>query len=191
MLIHIVFPAGLIAWAGGSLTDTFDAGLRRRGVVAALVVLSALMFGLVALLSPALRELAKLGITGGAVVPWVLASWAWMSVEAGLCEEYLFRAGLQSRLTTWLQSPIAAILIASVIFSLMHWPGLYLRGGPGTDGWSTDPIEVAAFCIASLSPIAILFGVLWARTRSLVLVVLVHGAVDALSNAADLVSAFR
>lgn len=190
LLIHVALPAALIAWAGGALADTFDPGLRRKGVVPALLILSGLMFGLLAVVSPSLAELAELGVTGGAILPWVLASWLWMAIEAGLCEEYLFRAGLQSSLAAWLRSPLAAILIASVIFALMHWPGLYLRGGPGTDGWSTDPLEVAAFCIASLSPIAVLFGVLWARTRSLLLLIVVHGAVDALPNAAEMFRAF-
>ncbi|HEV7233006.1 MAG TPA: hypothetical protein VGN36_02090, partial [Sphingorhabdus sp.] len=66
-------------------------------------------------------------------------------------------------------------------------PGLYLRGGPGVDGWSTDPIQVAAFTIATLSPLSVMLGVLWQRTRSLLLVVLIHGAIDALPNTAELV----
>jgi membrane protease YdiL (CAAX protease family) len=120
-------------------------------------------------------------------VAWVLGSWAWLSVEAGLCEEFLFRACLQSRLTAWLQSPAAAIAVTSILFGLSHWPGLYLRGGPGVDGWSTDPLQVAAYTIATLSPLSVSLGLLWARSRSLLLVVLVHGAIDALPNAAEFV----
>jgi membrane protease YdiL (CAAX protease family) len=104
-----------------------------------------------------------------------------------LCEEFLFRALLQSRLSAWLRSPVAAIAIAALLFALAHWPGLYLRGGPDVDGWSTDPLQVAAFTIATLSPIAVMMGVLWERTRSLLLVALVHGAIDALPNVADMI----
>ena len=103
-----------------------------------------------------------------------------MSLEAGLAEEFLFRAALQSRIAAWLKSPVVAILLVSIIFALAHWPGLYFRGTPETDGYSTDPIQVAAFTIATLSPLSILFGVIWQRTRSLLLVVLLHGAVNAL-----------
>ena len=110
-----------------------------------------------------------------------------MSVEAGLCEEFLFRACLQSRLTAWLRSPATAIVVTSILFGLAHWPGLYLRGGPGVDGWSTDRVQVAAFTIATLSPLSVSLGLLWARSRSLLLVVLVHGAIDALPNTAELV----
>ena len=63
----------------------------------------------------------------------------------------------------------------------------FLRGSPEVDGYSTDLLQVVAFTIASLSPIALLFGTLWARTRSLLLIVLLHAAVDVLPNLADFV----
>jgi len=146
---------------------------------------------LLAVVSPSLQQIADMGVSGLALWGWVAASWLWVSLEAGLCEEYLFRAGLQSRLTAWLQSPLAAILLSCVQFALIHWPGLYLRGGPGVDGWSPDPLQVAAFTIATLSPLAIMVSVLWARTRSLLLVVLVHGAIDALPHTAEMIRIFR
>ena len=190
LVIHVAIPAGLIAWLGGSLAHTFDHGLKRRGVLVALAVFAVLMFALLAVVSPSLKELSDTGTHGFAALGWIAAAWLWVSLEAGLCEEYLFRASLQSRLSAWIGSPLAAILGSSVLFALIHWPGLYLRGGPGVDGWSSDPLQVAAFTIAALSPLSVMIGVLWARTRSLVLVVLVHGAVDALPHAAEMVKAF-
>jgi len=38
-----------------------------------------------------------------------------------------------------------------------------------------------------MSPVALLFGTLWARTRSLALVVLLHACVDVLPNLAAFV----
>src|SRR5262249_38950152 len=111
-------------------------------------------------------------------------SFVWISIEAGLNEEFLFRAVLQTRLSAWLRSPTAAIALMAILFALGHAPGLYLRGGPGADGWSSDPVRVAAYAIATLSPLGVLFGVLYARTKSLLLVVLLHGCVDALPNLA-------
>jgi membrane protease YdiL (CAAX protease family) len=180
LLIHVALPAGLILLVGGSLKGLFDTGTRRRGFWTTLIVLGALMFALLAVVSPSLSQIGALGLAPVAAVAWVLGAWAWMSVEAGLCEEFLFRACLQSRVAAWLRSPAAAIVIASLLFALTHWPGLYLRGGPDVDGWSADPIQVAAFTIATLSPLSVALGVLWARSRSLLLVVLVHGAIDAL-----------
>lgn len=187
LLIHVAVPAAIIVLLGGALRPLFDTGVGRKGFWPALIALSGLMFGLLAVVSPSLRHIEALQLAPAVAVLWVLASWAWMSVEAGLCEEFLFRAGLQSRLTAWLASPATAMVVTSILFSLSHWPGLYLRGGPGVDGWSTDPVQVAAFTIATLSPLSMALGLLWARSRSLLLVVLVHGAIDALPNTAELV----
>jgi membrane protease YdiL (CAAX protease family) len=185
LLVHVATPAVIVVLLGGALRPMFDTGVGRRGFLAALAVLSGLMFALLAVVSPSLNQIGALNISPPAALLWVLGSWTWMSIEAGLCEEFLFRAGLQSRLTAWLSAPATAIFVTSVLFGLAHWPGLYLRGGPGVDGWSADPIQVAAFTVATLSPLSVSLGWLWARSRSLLLVVLVHGAIDALPNTAE------
>ena len=187
LLIHVGIPAAIILALGGAIRPLFDSGRKRPGFWPALIVLSGLMFGLLAVVSPSLKEIGALNLGLGAAAAWVLGSWAWMSLEAGLCEEFFFRACLQSRLAAWLRSPTVAIVATSLLFALSHWPGLYLRGGPGVDGWSTDPLQVAAFTIGTLSPVAVSMGLLWARSRSLLLIVLVHGAIDALPNTADFV----
>jgi len=99
----------------------------------------------------------------------------------------LFRAVLQTRLAAWFNSMWAGVLVSSVIFGLAHAPGLFMRGGPGVDGWSTDPWQVIAHTIAVLTPISLLFGLIYARTKSLLLVVLLHGLVDVLPNMADFI----
>jgi membrane protease YdiL (CAAX protease family) len=112
-------------------------------------------------------------------------SFIWIALEAGLAEEFLFRAVLQTRLAAVLRSEVGAVALGALIFALAHVPGLYLRGAPGVDGYSTDLLQVVAFTIATLSPIAVLFGVLWTRTRSLLLVLLLHAVVDFLPNLAE------
>lgn len=187
LAIHVALPVAIILALGGTVRALFDTGLRRRGFWLALIVLSAAMFALLALVSPSLKQIAELNLSPAAAASWVFASWLWISVEAGICEEFFFRACLQSRLTAWLNSPVAAIFATSILFGLSHWPGLYFRGGPDVDGWSTDPIQVAAFTIATLSPLSVAMGVLWSRSRSLLLVALVHGAIDALPATAEFV----
>ena len=187
LVIHVGLPAGLLLLLGSRLGGMFDLGMTRRGFWPAVIVLCALMFALLALVSPALKQLGVLHLGLAMTGVWVLGSWAWISLEAGFCEEFLFRACLQSRLTAWLRSPTSAIVATSLLFGLGHWPGLYLRGGPGVDGWSTDPIRVAAYTVATLSPLSLSLGLLWARSRSLLLIVLVHGAIDALPNAAEFI----
>jgi uncharacterized protein len=186
LLIHVAAPAAIILALGGTLRPLFVSGIRRPGFWPTLIVLSVSMFALLALVSPSLSQISALHVGIVGAIALVFASWAWHSLEAGLCEEFLFRACLQSRLTAWMRSPASAIVATSLLFALAHWPGLYLRGGPNVDGWSTDPIQVAAFTIATLSPISLSLGLLWTRSRSLLLIVLVHGAIDALPNAAEL-----
>ena len=186
LLIHVGVPVALILMLGGAVRPLFDPGTSRRGFWTTLIVLSALMFALLAVVSPSLKQIGELKLDPATTLVWVLLSWLWLSVEAGLCEEFLFRACIQSRLAAWMKSPVAGILLTSVLFGLAHWPGLFLRGGPDVDGWSTDPIQVAAFTIATLSPLSVSLGLLWARSRSLLLIVLVHGAIDALPHTAEM-----
>jgi uncharacterized protein len=187
LAIHVGLPVAIILALGGTVRALFDTGLRRRGFWLTLIVLSSAMFALLALVSPSLNQIAELDLSPPTVLWWVLGSWLWLSIEAGLCEEFLFRACLQSRLAAWLQSTAGAIFLTSIVFGLAHFPGLYFRGEPGVDGWSTDPIQVAAFTIATLSPLSVSLGLLWARSRSLLLVALVHGAIDALPGTAEFV----
>jgi membrane protease YdiL (CAAX protease family) len=191
LLVHVAIPAAILIALKAPLKPLFDTGLGRRGFWPTLLVMGAVLIGLLAVVSPSLANIAKLDPTVAVLVWGVTGAFVWNALEAGLCEEFLFRAVLQSRFAAWFKSNAAAIVATSLIFGLAHAPGLYLRGGPGVDGWSTDPIQVVAFTIATLSPISILFGVLWARTRSLVLVVLLHASVDVLPFSSEFISIWR
>ncbi len=187
LLAHVALPALLIAFVGGRVAPMLANRIPAVVFWRTLLVLAAILLGLLAVVTPSLRQLGDLH---PAVVTLVWAaplSFVWISLEAGLCEEFLFRACLQTRLETVTRLPVAAILVTSTIFALAHAPGLFLRGGPGVDGWSTDPWQVAAFTIATLSPVSILFGVLWTRTRSLLLCVLLHGTIDFLPHLPEFV----
>lgn len=122
------------------------------------------------------------------VLAWPLVL-AWMALEAGLTEEYLFRVLLQSRLAAVLRSEIAAVLAMSVVFGLAHAPGYVLRGAHLVEGMQSapGPLMAAAYAIAVVSPLGILFGVLWSRTRSLGFLLLLHGFADSIPNLAPFV----
>lgn len=184
LVVHVGLPALLLAALGARLSPLFATQVRRPGFWPPLLVLGAVLLGLLAVVSPSLKQIADLHAPA-ATLAWVVpASFVWIAIEAGLCEEFLFRAVLQTRLAAVLRSEVGAIVIGALIFALAHAPGLYLRGNADVDGWSTDLLQVCAFTIATLSPLALLFGTLWTRTRSLLLIVLLHGAVDALPHVA-------
>jgi uncharacterized protein len=121
-----------------------------------------------------------------------LPAWLWLSVEAGITEEFLFRVLVQSRLAVWLRSSIVGVIGMAVLFGLAHAPGYVLRGAHAMEGMtrSPDALSAAAYALVVVSPLGLAFGVLWARTRSLTLVVLLHGWADLIPNLARLVRAF-
>lgn len=158
-----------------------------------LAILCLLMLGLQATVGRGPAEVAALAQEWHApvwkiAVAWPLA-WAWMSLEAGLTEEYLFRVFLQTRLAAWLRSEVAAVLAMSVVFGLAHAPGYVLRGAHLVEGMQSapGPLMAAAYAIAVVSPVGILFGVLWSRTRSLGFLLLLHGFADSIPNLAPFV----
>lgn len=159
-----------------------------RRLAAATAVLSALGVAVTALVLPTLQQLAALHaspLTFAWATPACLLA---LALSAGLPEEVLFRVVVQTQCAAALRSAGGAVAVSALAFALAHVPGLYLRGdaawlgvGHPTLGWAT------AYAIAVLAPPGVLFGVLWARTRSLVLVVTVHAAIDLLPNLADFV----
>jgi uncharacterized protein len=187
LLMHVAAPVLLLVALGAKIAPLFDSGLARPGFWPPLLVLGAIILVLLCFLSPAIGEIEALHASVATLVWAAPACFVWLAIEAGLCEEFLFRAVLQTRLAAALKTEAGAVVGGAVLFSLAHVPGLFLRGHPGVDGYSTDPVQVISFTVAVLSPVAVLFGTLWARTRSLLLIVLLHAAVDVMPNLSDFV----
>ena len=140
------------------------------------------------------RGLATLGQLAPTVatLAWAIpACWLWQTIEAGLCEEFLFRRVLQQKLYEAGGSQVAAIALTSLLFGLAHAPGLYLRGASLLEGVA-DPTPgwAVAYSIVMVAPAGIAFGVIWARTRSLWLLVPLHGTVDLLPQLAPFIRAW-
>ena len=158
------------------------------------------VFAVMAVALLALQALVGRGVQTIAALPepaWVVAAFvpltvALMCLEAGLTEEFLFRVLVQTRFAAWMKSEVAGIVAMAVLFGLAHAPGYVLRGGHLFEGMAGPPsaLTAAAYSIASVSVIGFMFGVLWARTRSLLLVVLLHGLTDTLPNLAPTVRTF-
>lgn len=114
---------------------------------------------------------------------------AWMSVEAGVVEEFFFRWFLQGRLAAWAGSEISGIFLSALLFGFAHAPGILLRGAGTLEGLGDSPgvATTLAYVVVTQGVAGLSFGVLWSRTRSFVLVVALHGLFDALSNAASFI----
>lgn len=139
-----------------------------------------------------LRDLAAahfpplLIVLGGPLV------FAWLALEAGLVEEFFFRALLQTRLAALLRSETAAIVVASLLFGLAHVPGYYFRTSLTLEALGPHPsvLRAIGYGVVVTSVTGLFFGILWARTRNPWLVVIVHAAMDWLPNLKPLLEAW-
>jgi uncharacterized protein len=98
---------------------------------------------------------------------------------AALPEEFLYRGFIQSRLSSGLRSEWAGLLITSIYFGLLH-----TRGNLSW-GYGENLADAFAESIFIQTFMALLFGMLYMRTKSLVPGIILHAASNALNNFAD------
>jgi len=113
----------------------------------------------------------------------------WLLVEAGLIEEFFFRALVQSHLASALKSEVSGVALMSLIFGLAHAPGFIFRHAGEVEGLGSNPsaLDAVAYSIVVLAVSGVTFGVIWARTKNLFAVMLIHAAGDLLPNFASFV----
>jgi len=111
----------------------------------------------------------------------------WLFVEAGLVEEFFFRALVQSQLATAFKSEVGGVVLMSLIFGLAHAPGFIFRHAGDVEGLGPHPdaFDAVAYSIVVLAVSGVTFGVVWARTKNLFALMLIHAAGDLLPNFAS------
>ncbi len=178
LLVLLRKPPGWLA------TGRPSASARRRWF--AFLLVAAAAFAVQALMGSQFHKLLGGDYATRHVMTGFLACLLWMSVEAGVVEEFFFRVYLQSRLTAWTNSTVSGVLLGALVFGLAHAPGMILRGAGIQEGLGASPpvLSTVAYAIAVQGVAGLVFGLLWARTRSFVPLVLLHGFFDALSNTA-------
>ena len=185
LAVHVVIPIIILKLVGARVLPLLAPRFGARGVLPLLIILGAIFSALMLVISPSLKEISAIEATATTFAWAAPAAFAWLAIEAGLCEEFLFRAVLQTRLAAFLKSEAGAIVIGALLFALAHVPGLYLRPDTAGDQIAGGLPGILAYTVGVLSPIALLFGVIWARTRSLGLLVLLHASVDFLPNLSE------
>lgn len=167
------------------------ASLPRRRLWLAFAVMSVAYLLLQAVFGRGLSTLSELS-PAAATLAWAIPlCFLWQTIEAGLAEEVLFRRVLQEQIAIASGSQVAAVAWASLLFGLAHAPGLWLRAGHLMEGvQQASPLWAVAYSIVMIAPAGIAFGVLWVRTRSLWLVVPLHGMVDLLPQLAPFIRAW-
>lgn len=129
---------------------------------------------------------------------WVLAvaaplSFAWLLIEVGVVEEFFFRVLVQERLAALLQSSWGGLVLAALLFGLVHAPGFYLRTAATQESIGPHPslLMAVGYSIVMTSLASLFVGVLWMRTKNFAVVVIVHAAGDFLPNLVPWVKAFH
>jgi len=140
-----------------------------------------------------LREFAHARLPGNTLLFGMPLVFLWLVLEVGVVEEFFFRVLLQSRLSAALRSELGGIVLMSLIFGLVHAPGLYLRTSVTQEGLSSHPslLMAVGYSIVITSVAGFFLGVLWARTRNFLVLILVHAATDLLPNTLPALRAFH
>jgi CAAX protease family protein len=157
------------------------------------VVLSLAVLAVQFLLGSQVKRLFGPETTNRNVWLGLILCFGWMAVEAGVVEEFFFRWLMQSRIAALTGSQITAIFLVALFFGLAHAPGMWLRGAGEVEGLGPSPslLVSVAYSVATQGVAGIMFGVLWARTRSFPLVVFLHAMVDAPANAARFIDIWK
>ncbi len=197
LLVFVLVPYAVLHAAFGRRPRDFGLGapalraLRGRHGVAALVLSLALCaFQLLA--GRGAAPIRDGEIAGATLAAGLALTFAWNLLEAGVVEEFFFRAVLQERLAAALRSDVAAVFVGALLFGLAHAPGYVLRAGGVADALGSHPgaSDAIAYSIAVPAVASFLFAYLWLRTRNLYVGIVVHAAVDTLPNTADFVRAW-
>jgi len=180
----VALPALLLKAFGYELRDLFRLRPLGKAGWRAAIIMTVLLFLLQALLGRGIPNIKALQAPASLILMMAPIALIWFVFEAGLTEEFLFRVLLQTRASAWLRSETAGIVVMATLFGLAHAPGYVLRGQHLMEGMQQAPdiLTAAAYSIAVVSPIGLMFGVLWKRTRNLWLLVFLHGWTDLLPN---------
>lgn len=108
----------------------------------------------------------------------------WLVFEVGLVEEFFFRGLVQSQFAAAFKSEVSGVVLMSLIFGLAHAPGFIFRHAGEVEGLGSNPgaLDAIAYSIVVLAVSGITFGIIWARTKNLFAVILIHALGDLLPN---------
>jgi membrane protease YdiL (CAAX protease family) len=111
-------------------------------------------------------EIATARIPAARLTVALVLGFLWLCLEAGLVEEYFFRRLVQTRLESLARSRAGGIVFASILFGLVHAPGLYLRTSKTGEalGSSPSPLLAVGYAVVAISPTGFFIGTLWSRT---------------------------
>ena len=184
LALFVALPAALLlrGW-GYRVGELASVGMRWQQLKPALWMSLAVLV-MQGVVGRGLRDLGQAQVPGWLAAVAAPLAFSWLLLEVGLVEEFFFRVLLQTRLARLCGSELGGILAASTLFGLLHAPGFYLRTSSTLEALGPSPslATALAYSLVVTSVAGIFLGVLWARTRNLAVVVIVHAAADLIPN---------
>lgn len=189
----VVLPAAIFLALGHySIAELMPISLKWRDLR------PALWMSIAALLMQSVLGRGRHDIREAHVTVWVVAvaaplSFARLIIEVGVVEEFFFRVLLQERLAVWSGSAWGGLVVAALLFGLVHAPGFYLRPAATQEALGAHPSLLMAigYSIVLTSLAGLFLGVLWMRTKNFAVVIIVHAAGDFLPNLLPLSRGFH
>jgi CAAX protease family protein len=191
--VFVVIPAAILVIRFGYKAPDLAPISTKTSQMVVFLGMSIVLLIFQAVMGRGLGNIADAHVSANKLLWGMPLVFVWLAVEVGVVEEFFFRVLLQSRLAAALRSELGAIVLMSLIFGLAHAPGLYLRTGVTQEGLAAHPSLLMAigYSIVITSVAGFFLGVLWARTRNFLLLVLVHAAADLLPNTLPTLRAFH
>jgi membrane protease YdiL (CAAX protease family) len=193
LIIFVLVPLLLFRWFWGyRLRDLTGLSFDRRQHLRVVLWLSLVPIPLQLMVGNGLSQIRQAELNLWQLAIGMLVAYVWLLVEVGLVEEIAFRVLLQSRLAALSRSEATGVILMVVFFGLTHAPGLYFRIGRTIEviGPSPSPLMAVGYSILIISVTGFYLGILWARTKNLVVLMLVHAAFDVIPELADILEAW-
>jgi CAAX protease family protein len=189
LLVFVAIPFAIVRFAFGYRTRDF--GIQRQGLRAlcgshlpVVLVMGGVFVGFQYFLSGGGAAFRREHFTAFQLFVGLPLCFIWLLLEVGLVEEFFFRALVQSQLAAAFKSEVIGIILMSLIFGLAHAPGFIFRHAGELEGLGPHPtaVDAVAYSIVVLAVSGIAFGVIWARTKNLFALMVIHAAGDLLPN---------
>lgn len=193
LAVCVFIPSALITKVGHyRLRDLMPTSLRPKALLPALWMSVAALLMQV-FLGRGWRDIQAAHQSTSALLRAAPLCFVWLLLEVGVVEEFFFRVLLQERLSWSLRSPWGGLVIAALLFGLVHAPGFYLRPAATQEVLGAHPSVLLAigYSIVLTSVAGLFLGVLWMRTRNFAVTAIVHAAGDLLPNLVPWMGSFH
>lgn len=198
LLIFVAIPLALFCFLFDYSLKDF--GIRKQAVQSLLkshlpvvIIVSAAMTAFQYFMGSGAAPIRDGGFTNRQLLIGVPLCFMWLMIEVGLVEEFFFRALLQSRLAAYFKSEVTGVALMALIFGLSHAPGFIFRQAGAAESIGTTPsvFESLAYSVVVLSASGIFLGIIWARTKNLLALMIIHAATDLLPNLAEFMKVWK